>query len=101
MRSALAALFRTPLCVVWLKIVLAVRNFAELRADEWEKAIFKERNRTLKERLADKFPGSCGLLHNVSKWRAAWQPPRGSVSKKLLSVDPQQAVEEEADDAHK
>ncbi|CAK0882115.1 unnamed protein product [Prorocentrum cordatum] len=42
--------------------------------------------------------GSQGLLHRVTKWRQAWQAPKGSISKKLLPAEPQAAVDQELHD---
>ena len=49
----------------------------------------------LKKRLEVSFPGSAGLLYQLSKWSPAWPPARGSVSKQLLTEDPQAAAEAE------
>ncbi|CAK0897978.1 unnamed protein product, partial [Prorocentrum cordatum] len=63
---------------------------------EWQ--IGKERRDSFKQRLEDDFPGSQGLLHRVTKWRQAWQAPKGSISKKLLPAAPQAAVDQELHD---
>ena len=67
------------------------------KAKNAAQAISRTREAVFKEKLADKFPGSSGLLHRVCHWRAAWVPTRGSVDKKLLEVDPQAAAQSEAD----
>ncbi|CAK0788577.1 unnamed protein product, partial [Prorocentrum cordatum] len=59
---------------------------------EWQ--IGKERRDSCKQRLEDDFPGSQGLLHRVTKWRQAWQAPKGSISKELLPAAPQAAVDQ-------
>ncbi|CAK0796259.1 unnamed protein product [Prorocentrum cordatum] len=63
---------------------------------EWQ--IGKERRDSFKQRLEDDFPGSQGLPHRVTKWRQAWQAPKGSISKKLLPAAPQAAVDQELHD---
>ena len=76
--------------------MVTLKGIANARAGEWELAIMAWRGRKFKDKLDEKYPGSAGLLHKVCAWRAAWLPPRGSVSKQPLPDHPQQAVEQEA-----
>ena len=67
-------------------------------ATKLELHLMNERENQLRERLEDKYPGSVGLLHRICKWKGAWKPRKGSVTKKELPAAPQQAVEAEERD---
>ena len=75
-----------------------VRRLTSWTSDQADKAARKAayaRTAALKRRLAATFRGSAGLLHRLSKWRPAWQPAIGSISKASLDEDPQKAAESE------
>ena len=58
----------------------------------------KERHARIKnfrDKLEEKYPGSLGLMHRVTKWKAAWQAPINSITKKPVAQHPQDEVEEE------
>ena len=46
---------------------------AEATLLEWQAMLAREREFT--PAVEDTYPRSAGLLHRVTKWRAAWQPP--------------------------
>ena len=75
-----------------------VRTWCNQTAEAFERQQMRQRADLLKEKLDDRFPGSGGLLFNICKWKGAWQPKKGSVSKKLLPADPQEAVQQEEQD---
>ena len=57
-----------------------------------ERRLMQEREEQLRVKLEDAYPGSAGLLHRICKWKAAWQPRVGSVTKKALPHGPQEAA---------
>ena len=75
-----------------VKCSLELQPWLKDTADKLERHVHAGREEELKQRLADGYPGPDGLLHNICKWRHAWQPRSGSVSKQQLPADPQCAV---------
>ncbi|CAK0816105.1 unnamed protein product [Prorocentrum cordatum] len=94
--ALIMGLLEVPLTVDVIRVLEGIKEAAKARAQEWEVAVMRDRSRKFREKLDEKYPGSAGLLHKVCAWRAAWLPPRGSVSKAALPAHPQQAVEQEA-----
>ena len=79
----------------WLQ---EVHGWAARTATALERHAMQQREEQLRTRLEEQYPGSGGLLHRICKWRHAWTPRLGSISKQLISCDPQQAVQAEEDD---
>ena len=81
--------------LAWLE---EVHSWAHRTAAALERRAMRQKEEQLKARLEEQYPGSGGLLHRICKWRTAWTPRRGSVSKQLLCGDPQEVVQGEEED---
>ena len=75
-----------------------LQSWMSAAAEELERQLMRRREQEFRERLDDKFPGSGGFLFRICKWRNAWQPRKGSVSKQPLPADPHEAVQQEETD---
>ena len=84
-------------CVQTLMAMQATQQWVSRTAGQLERQLIADRENAFREKLAEDYPGSGGLLHRVTKWRAAWAPPTGSISKAKLPLAPQAAAESEAD----
>ena len=71
---------------------------AEEQARRVDAEVKRQRRKEFLDTLDDAVPQAAGFLHRISKWRPEWQPARGSISKKELSANVQEAVNHEAKD---
>ena len=83
-------------CVATMRAVQQAQQWVAGTADRLERRQTADREAAFRERLADEYLGSGGFLHRISKWRAAWAPPAGSICEAPLLAAPQLAVEAEA-----
>jgi hypothetical protein len=72
-------------------VLQGMRNMQILVAGEAarrERALIAARASSFKQRIAEHFPGSAGLLHRVTKWRGAWLPQKKKPEQDLRAHAP-------------